>query len=285
MRAHNPIPNVYLYRQGDFDAIPSSPWVYWVSEGLRNLFLYNKLLGDIAPVKEGINTGDNFRFVRFWWEVRPLIGFNPESRFVPFCKGGAETKYYDRIEECVLADLSQMKCLDGSALRNLRFSFKESIVFLSNSSTNFRARYVPPIAMFCSTGGRAVFPEKPIIKCLLGVLNSRLCDYLLKLINPTISIKVGDVCSLPIVSVGMEPINRLADAAIEMRKELVSCSELSFDFIAPPDWPDGVEKVAKRHAELAEIERQIDEEVYRLYGISEEDRQAIEEELGMRNDE
>ena len=41
----------------------------------------------------------------------------------------------------------------------------------------------------------------------------------------------------------------------------------------------------ERAALLAEIERQIDEEVYRLYGISEEDRQAIEEELGMRNDE
>jgi hypothetical protein len=44
-----------------------------------------------------------------------------------------------------------------------------------------------------------------------------------------------------------------------------------------------VEKVAKRHAELTEIERQIDEEVYRLYEISEEDRRAIEEELGIEN--
>ena len=49
----------------------------------------------------------------------------------------------------------------------------------------------------------------------------------------------------------------------------------------PPDWSDGVEAVARRHAELAEIERQ-DEEVYRIYEISGEDRRAIEEELGLK---
>ena len=34
-----------------------------------------------------------------------------------------------------------------------------------------------------------------------------------------------------------------------------------------------------RHRKLAEIEQQIDEEIYCLYGISDEDRAAIEAEL------
>ncbi len=42
-----------------------------------------------------------------------------------------------------------------------------------------------------------------------------------------------------------------------------------------------MEAVARRHAELAEIERQ-DEEVYRIYEISGEDHRAIEEELGLK---
>ncbi|MCS7166359.1 MAG: hypothetical protein RMI91_00270 [Gemmatales bacterium] len=50
----------------------------------------------------------------------------------------------------------------------------------------------------------------------------------------------------------------------------------------PPAWPDGVERVAERHRQLAEIEWEIDEEVYRLYGISESDRRAIEAELAAR---
>ena len=37
--------------------------------------------------------------------------------------------------------------------------------------------------------------------------------------------------------------------------------------------------MVNRHPKLAEIEQKIDEEVYRLYGISDEDRRAIDAEL------
>jgi len=69
------------------------------------------------------------------------------------------------------------------------------------------------------------------------------------------------------------------EEAIALAKADSEEDETTWDFIVPPDWPDGIQKVAQRHAQLAEIERQIDEEVYRLYGISEEDRRAIEAEL------
>jgi hypothetical protein len=56
--------------------------------------------------------------------------------------------------------------------------------------------------------------------------------------------------------------------------------ETTYDFIAPPAWPDGVGRVTERHpGPRNAIEKEIDEEVYRLYEISPEDRRAIEEEL------
>ena len=36
LRAGQPDPVVFRYRQGDFDAIPGSPWVYWVTYGIRS---------------------------------------------------------------------------------------------------------------------------------------------------------------------------------------------------------------------------------------------------------
>ncbi|MCS7166361.1 MAG: BREX-1 system adenine-specific DNA-methyltransferase PglX [Gemmatales bacterium] len=62
-------PAVFRYRQADFDAIPGSPWVYWITPGLRRLFQTLPKLGDVAAVRPGLTTADNFRFVRFWWEV------------------------------------------------------------------------------------------------------------------------------------------------------------------------------------------------------------------------
>jgi len=47
----------------------------------------------------------------------------------------------------------------------------------------------------------------------------------------------------------------------------------------PPAWNDGTQALDERRAELARVEREIDEEVYRLYGIGAEDRAAIEAEL------
>ena len=56
-------------------------------------------------------------------------------------------------------------------------------------------------------------------------------------------------------------------------------NETTYDFISPPVWEVGLDDLAERHRKLAAVEQEIDEEVYRLYGISDEDRAAIEEEL------
>ena len=71
----------------------------------------------------------------------------------------------------------------------------------------------------------------------------------------------------------------MVDRAIESAKTDSRESETTYDFISPPEWQTGINDVTLRHRELAGIERQIDEEVYRLYGISDEDRAAIEAEL------
>jgi len=68
--------------------------------------------------------------------------------------------------------------------------------------------------------------------------------------------------------------------------------ETTFDFTSPPRWDTDLEdpsagsglSLATAQARLADLERQIDEEVYRLYGISDEDRAAIEAELAGGND-
>ena len=58
--------------------------------------------------------------------------------------------------------------------------------------------------------------------------------------------------------------------------------ETTFDFIAPP-WScslnDTLTEIFLRDDALKDVEKAIDEEVYRLYGISDEDRKAIESEL------
>ena len=58
--AGQPDPVVYRYRQGDFDAIPGSPWVYWITPGLRRLFDELPSLEEVAEPSAGIQTGGQF---------------------------------------------------------------------------------------------------------------------------------------------------------------------------------------------------------------------------------
>jgi hypothetical protein len=74
-------PILYRYRQGDFDAIPGSPWVYWITPGVKKIFETSKPLEEIAEPRQGLATADNRRFLRYWWEIGTRgIAFHCQSR-------------------------------------------------------------------------------------------------------------------------------------------------------------------------------------------------------------
>ena len=96
--------NVYSLRQCEFRVIPGSPWVYWVHPIIRHVFRNFPALGEIGKPTVGLQTGDNSRFIRYWWEVgTSLIGFSMADRKIakssnkkwfPYMKGGGYSKWY-----------------------------------------------------------------------------------------------------------------------------------------------------------------------------------------------
>jgi SAM-dependent methyltransferase len=92
----------WLFRRNadDFKKIPGSPIAYWVSDNIMRVFSEGKLLSDIAEPRQGLATGDNGLFVRFWAEVGiSAIGFNTlnssrTKKWYPYNKGGSFRKWY-----------------------------------------------------------------------------------------------------------------------------------------------------------------------------------------------
>jgi len=326
-KPHNLIPNVYLYRQGDFDAIPGSPWVYWITPGLRRVFEELPKLEEVAKPVVGLQTSDNFRFLRFWWEVGiDRIGFGCKSReeaassekkWFPHMKGGSFKRWWGNQEHVVnwWRDGKELRAFEPAVIRNPAFYFRRGVTWSRTTSKKVSMRLLPE-GFVIDCEAPSLFCSNPLI--LLGILNSLAANYLLGFINPTIHFQVGDLARLPVPDESSDVLRELVEKAIELAKKDAEEDETTWDFVAPPDWPDGNDERGtmndergmrddergtmsdeggrmkdengrmgpeERAALLAEIERQIDEEVYRLYGISEEDRQAIEEELGMRNEE
>ena len=269
--------NVYFLCQDRYSVIPSRIWNYWLTDNIRNLFNELDLLGSIDPAKEGINTGDNSRFVRFWWEIKPLLGFDPDASFVPFIKGAPEKKFYDRIDEAILNDLDQIQLLPGSRIFNTQYSFREAIAFLSNSSEGFRARYIVHGSRFCSTGGRALFPNKIPAFGLLGLLNSTFVEYLLFLLNPTLSITVGDVNRIPIADKDLQKVVSITNMITRIQKWFVMLEEESFEFLCPES--RDLRAIFFNQARYNSYLCELNEDVVDLFHLSPEESNIIEAEL------
>ncbi len=63
------MPIVSTPHQWDLLEIPEMPLVYWPNEHYLKLLSGRRRLRDIAPVHDGMTTGDNERFLRFFWET------------------------------------------------------------------------------------------------------------------------------------------------------------------------------------------------------------------------
>ncbi|MDR2895077.1 MAG: hypothetical protein LBV30_00260, partial [Propionibacteriaceae bacterium] len=101
----------YAASQPDFTGIPGSPIVYWLSEKMRAVFREGKALGSVAALAVGLQTGDNSRFLREWWEVSQMRSafacMSREeaaasgARWFPYNKGGDFRKWYGNQEHVV----------------------------------------------------------------------------------------------------------------------------------------------------------------------------------------
>ena len=61
-------PQVFTLQARRLRCDPRKPWVYWVSDSIRDLFHNIPFLARQRR-RKGLQTGENSRFLRFWWEV------------------------------------------------------------------------------------------------------------------------------------------------------------------------------------------------------------------------
>ena len=297
------LPNqVYQLRQGDFGAIPGKPIVYWLNANLRSFFKEYPGIGKVLKAGVGQNTGDNDRFLRFWWEVGcSKIGFyfnnlldtiSSSKKWYPYMKGGSFLRWYGNQERVVnwANDAKEMKEYAmirnkgkhwSRYLQNLPLCFKEGITWSLVSTTSFGVRYLPPGFIF-DVGGSCGFPTKDLLLTIMAVMNSTWMNYALRLLNPTINFQIGDIARVPFKSptpTKKAQFDRLVPQCIHIQQMESMCSENTFDFHAPLDWKTGPSQELAASQRLHALEEQINEQVYVLYEISLEDRQAIESEL------
>lgn len=220
--------------QKNFEKIPGAPIGYWVSEKIRKIFSSNNSLCTYHPVKKGIDTGKNDRFVRYWPEVskEKISGINKTKKWFTYIKGGTFQRWYGNTELVVNWENEgeEIKKYPGSTIRNQQFMKKEAVTWsLTSSSKTFAARYVNPNCLFDNNGSSA-FPINNKYY-VLGLLNSTISAYVLTIMNPTLAFQVGNIAAIPYIDTKDKSyIEDVVQQNIRVSKSDWDAHETSWDF-------------------------------------------------------
>lgn len=232
----------------NFDNIPGSPIAYWADESIYAAFKNNLALNDVADVKVGIQTSDNERFLRYWWEVDySKIGFgmkngleakDSKKKWFPFNKGGDFRKWYGNIEHVInweddgkeIKNFKDEKGKLKSRPQNLEYMFREGATWSAISSGKLAVRYQPEGVLF-SNAGMAVFSSshKELLN-IIGLLNSDAIWKMIQNLSSTINFDAGIIERLPFTILD-EKTTIVADDLIEVAKQEWDTRETSYNFL------------------------------------------------------
>ena len=289
-----------------FSAVPASPFAYWVSDAIRRLFDDLTATRDRAELKQGLATTDDFRFVRHWWATPT----DDRQRWRLFVKGGVDSLYYRDIVMSVdwKEDGAQSHAIYharrdavGGIIKNPDFYYRPGLTWPSRPHQRGSFACVPEGCIFSHTGTMA-FADLENVWADCALFNSSAFIGLLHVLMPrgagvggqTLKYEIGYVGSTPVPDLTAEDedaLAALARRAWSLKRTLDTRTETSHAFALPAllqvegatladrttAWSEHVQAI---ETELGEIQAEIDERCFELYGIGEEDRRAITEGFG-----
>ena len=232
--------------QSNFDKIPGSPIAYWASENLINDFEDSIKLDQKYPAKKGLVSGDNDYFLRYWFE--PIFNnicfknqntnskynfVKPPYLYAPMNKGGRFRKWYGNNNYVIKFNEDAFDIIDANkGHRSPELYFKMAVTWSAVTSGAPSFRYSQP-GFVGGSGGYSIFVDKSIDTYkLLGILNSKVGNYILNVLNPTINIQAGDVKRFPLKKNIIDTLK--IKNSISISKQDWDAFETSWDFQKSP---------------------------------------------------
>ena len=229
--------NYKLSKQESFYEISGCPIAYNLNDKIFEAYKTGYTFEKIALVSEGVKTGNNDLFLRFWSEVNGRkFSFGHDNlgfKWVPHHKGGEYHKWYGNNEWVIdwQDDGEKLKKYPGAGFQGKAMYFASFISWSKITSKGTSFRYIPQFYLFDS-GSPSLKMERMMF--YLGFLNSKVTEYLLRSKNPTLNCQVGDVKSLPLIDQQEETVTDIVEQNIILSKRDWDSSEISWDFKKHP---------------------------------------------------
>ena len=170
----------FIMQQTSFDALPGAPLTYWINPHIFKCYKkMNSLESQDILVRVGLQTGDDFRFIRVWWEAPAK-----KDSWLPHAKGGDNSPYSTDIHLVVNWDKDGSEMKAQKSIRLNMYAKSEPRDGLNKGMTfPYRTyRFSPavlPEGTICGVAGMGIFSENKDIFFLLSLMNSSMANTLI----------------------------------------------------------------------------------------------------------
>jgi hypothetical protein len=230
--------------QKSFSYINGTPIAYNLSKAAAQAYNRADLLESVIVTREGMTTGDNDTFLKFWFEI---AAYSIGSKWFPYNKGGEFHKWSGNDDYVVDWEndgqrIKSFKEEHSGRIRshnyNGEYSFKEGITWSAFSSRGASFRYSDSRYLFDSKGSKGFCKPKHEDKVfyVLSLLNSNVGKRYLDFVAGAKDKKPGHIISVPIIinSNKFELVNETARKVISLSRADWDAFETSWDFKRHP---------------------------------------------------
>ena len=230
----------YRVNAETFKAAPSSPIAYWVNKRIWEAYEKDVTFADAGHPKVGMQTSNNDKYLRLWWEINCGECFSDEMPpiWVKYLKGGDFRKWYGNLDYLLhykkdpsyILQQPHAKVLDLTYLQIPKCTWTD----LTSGEPSFR--YAPEDT-FYDISGHCFFPDRKDQLFLLAYANSSLVAMLKKVFNSSFHFQCGDLAKIIVPSILGEErkhIEAISCEQIELSKADWNSFESSWDFKRNP---------------------------------------------------
>lgn len=174
--------------QVNFLLVILSPLIYWIPISLMSFIAQARRFSQIGEVPKGLTTGDNNRFLRFFWESA-----ENKCRWFNYVKAGNYAKWYGLNHYAVDWEKDGVRIrnfIDNngklrSRPQNVKYYFKEGFTYSEMAGGAMGCRYLPPNSIF-DARSPAIYILKEQPELIIPLLNTRIQSYILRCLSPSL---------------------------------------------------------------------------------------------------
>lgn len=221
LKAGRSASDVFCPDPESFRKVPKAPFAYWVSGQVLDRFeaLESFEMEENRQARLGINTTDDFRFLRLRWETP---GASLGSRWWSLFKGGGFAPFYNPSslvidwEDSGKRLKSLIETQGDSPSRNVRSESlygRAGLTYSSRTQKGLSFQPLPKGSLFTVKGPGLFFSDQNEMNALFAVLNSRPFRELVSLQMAFGSYEVGVIQRTPVPILDSESSRRLGSLA------------------------------------------------------------------------